>query len=36
MASEAAAVDGALAACPRTDRECRINAIENFRVADQQ
>jgi DNA-binding response OmpR family regulator len=35
-ASESDAVDAALDACARQDRECRIYAIGNFRVADDK
>ena len=31
-ASEAEAIDAALKACARTDSECRLHAISNFRV----
>jgi hypothetical protein len=33
--SEEAAVDGAMASCAQGDIECRIHAIGNFRVADE-
>jgi hypothetical protein len=35
-ASEAEAVDGAIKSCSRDDEGCRIYAISNFRVSDQQ
>jgi hypothetical protein len=35
-ASEAAAVEAALASCAQSERDCRLYAIGNFRVADGQ
>lgn len=35
-ASESDAVDAALGACAQQDRECRLHAIGNFRVADDK
>jgi hypothetical protein len=35
-ASEAAAVEGALASCAQTDSDCHLHAIGNFRVADEK
>ena len=33
--SEASAVEAALTSCAQNDRDCRLYAIGNFRVADE-
>jgi two-component system OmpR family response regulator len=35
-ASEAAAAEAALASCAQSERDCRLHAIGNFRVADEK